>query len=290
MKTWFITGVSSGLGRALAIEALARGDRVWGTVRSHAAQAAFLDLEPHGAAGASLAEMADPASVEAAVEEAQAGFGEIDVLVNNAGYGIMGAVEEVSVAEAQAQFAANLFGPLAAIQAVLPRMRARGRGHVVNITSVSGLAAWAGTGIYCASKFALEGLGMTLAEEVAPLGIHVTNVAPGGLRTDYAGRSLARAARMVPAYAATAHMSERIVAEHLGQEPNDPAKAGRAILAAVDADPPPRHLLLGADALRYASRYMAALQTDMGQWAELSTSVAAAEPLTLSSLRRGEGS
>ena len=272
MKTWLITGVSSGLGRALAAEALARGDRVWGTVRSHAARAAFLAL---GAIGASLAKMGDPASVRAAVAEAQAALGEIDVLVNNAGYGIMGAVEEVSLAEAQAQFAVNLFGPLAAIQAVLPRMRARGSGHIINITSVSGLATWAGTGVYCASKFALEGLGMTLAEEVAPLGLHVTNVAPGGLRTDYAGRSLARADSVIDAYADTAHQSERIVADHLGQEPNDPVRAARAILAAVDAEVPPRHLLLGADALRYASRYMAALQTDMGEWAGLSTSVAA---------------
>ena len=276
-RTWLITGVSSGLGRALALEALGRGERVWGTVRNDAARDAFLALGAPETVGASLAEMSDPATVKAAVAEAEAGFGDIAILVNNAGYGVMGAVEEVSLAEAQAQFAVNLFGPLAAIQAALPQMRARGSGHIVNITSVSGLATWAGTGVYCASKFALEGLGMTLAEEVAPLGIHVTNVAPGGLRTDYAGRSLARATQVIEAYAATAHLSERIVADHFGEEPNDPAEAARAILAAVDADPPPRHLLLGADALRYASRHMAALQTDMGDWAAVSTSVAAAE-------------
>ncbi len=271
-KTWLITGVSSGLGRALAVEAMARGDRVWGTVRSLPARDAFLAL---GGSGAALAEMGDPAAVSAAVRDAEAGLGHIDVLVNNAGYGIMGAVEEVSLAEAQAQFAVNLFGPMAAIQAALPAMRARGRGHIVNVTSVSGLATWAGTGVYCASKFALEGLGMTLAEEVAPLGLHVTNVAPGGLRTDYGGRSLARAGRVIDAYADTAHLSERIVAGHLGEEPNDPVKAARAILTAVDANPPPRHLLLGADALRYASRYAAALQAEVGEWAGLSTSVGA---------------
>ena len=116
---------------------------------------------------------------------------------------------------------------------------------------------------------------MTLAEELAPLGLHVTNVAPGGLRTDYAGRSLARAAAVIAAYADTAHLSERIVAGHLGREPNDPVKAARAILAAVDAEVPPRHLLLGADALRYATRYMAGLQTDIGEWAGVSTSVTA---------------
>ena len=269
-RTWLITGVSSGLGRALAQAALGRGERVWGTVRSAAAREAFLAL---GGSDASLADMGDAAAVARAVEQAEAGLGGIDVLVNNAGYGIMGAVEEVSLAEAQRQFAVNLFGPLAAIQAALPAMRARGSGHIVNITSVSGLATWAGTGVYCASKFALEGLGMTLADEVAPLGLHVTHVAPGGLRTDYAGRSLARAARVIDAYAATAHQSERIVAAHLGEEPNDPAKAAQAILLAVDADPPPRHLLLGADALRYAARHAGALQAEIGDWAALSTSV-----------------
>ena len=269
-KTWLITGVSSGLGYAMAQAALGRGDRVWGTVRSDVARDAFLAL---GGSGASLADMGNAAAVARAVEEAEAGLGGIDVLVNNAGYGIMGAVEEVSLAEAERQFAVNLFGPLAAIQAALPAMRARGSGHIVNITSVSGLATWAGTGVYCASKFALEGLGMTLADEVAPLGLHVTHVAPGGLRTDYAGRSLARAARVIDAYAATAHQSERIVAAHLGEEPNDPAKAAQAILLAVDADPPPRHLLLGADALRYAARHAGALQAEIGDWAALSTSV-----------------
>ena len=269
-KTWLITGVSSGLGYAMAQAALGRGDRVWGTVRSDVARDAFLAL---GGSGASLADMGNAAAVARAVEEAEAGLGGIDVLVNNAGYGIMGAVEEVSLAEAERQFAVNLFGPLAAIQAALPAMRARGSGHIVNITSVSGLATWAGTGVYCASKFALEGLGMTLADEVAPLGLHVTHVAPGGLRTDYAGRSLARAARVIDAYAATAHQSERIVAVHLGEEPNDPDKAAQAILVAVDAAAPPRHLLLGADALRYAARHAGALQAEIGDWAALSTSV-----------------
>ena len=196
------------------------------------------------------------------------------MLVNNAGYGIMGAVEEVSAAEAQAQFAVNVWGPLAMIQAVLPGMRARGSGHVVNVTSVSGLATWGGQGVYCASKFALEALGMTLAEEVEPLGVKVTNVAPGGLRTNFGGEALRIAQARIDAYEASAHANERLFASHFGQDPNDAVKAARAILQVVDAPTPPRHLLLGADALRYASRYMAALQTDMGEWAALSTGVA----------------
>ena len=132
------------------------------------------------------------------------------MLVNNAGYGLVGAVEEVSLAEARAQFDVNLFGPLALIKAVLPAMRQRGAGVIVNITSVSGLATWQGTGIYCASKFALEAVGETLAEEVAGLGIKVINVEPGGMRTDYASRSLTRAERKIAAYEFTAHQSERI--------------------------------------------------------------------------------
>ncbi len=279
-RTWFITGVSSGLGRALARATLGRGERVWGTVRKPADRDAFLGLGPAEATGVSLADMTDHDAIAAAVSEAEARFGGIDVLVNNAGYGVMGAVEETSVAEAQAQFAVNVWGPLACIQAVLPGMRARGSGHIVNVTSVSGLATWGGQGLYCASKFALEAIGMTLAEEVEPLGLHVTNVAPGGLRTNFGGDALTLAKARIDAYAGTAHANARHFVDHFGHEPNNTDKAALAILAAVDASEPPRHLLLGADALRYATRYMAELQTDIGEWAALSTSVAvdAAKP------------
>jgi len=266
-KKWFITGVSSGLGRALAAAVLDAGDRVAGTVRSDGAKREFEAFAPGRAHGFVL-DVRETAAIGETVRAAES-LGGIDVLVNNAGYGLVGAVEEVSLAEARAQFDVNLFGPLALIQAVLPAMRQRGAGVIVNITSVSGLATWQGTGIYCASKFALEAVGETLAEEVAGLGIKVINVEPGGMRTDYASRSLTRAERKIAAYESTAHQSERILANHAGHESGDPAKMARAILAVARMDKPPRNLLLGADAVHYATRRMGALLAEIGHWAPL---------------------
>jgi len=271
--TWLITGVSSGLGRALAEAALARGDAVAGLLRRPDALAAFEALAP-GRAHALLADLGDEAAVLAAVRRAEGLLGQVDVLVNNAGYGLTGAVEEASAEEIRRQFETNLYGPLATIRAVLPAMRVRRGGHIVNITSVSGLAAWAGTGIYCASKYALEAIGETLAQELGPLGIKVTNVAPGGLRTDYAGRSLTRTAARIDDYGATAHESFRLLTAGAGRERGDPARAAVAIMAAVDAPAPPLHLLLGGDAVHYATRKLGALQTEMGEWIDLTLSTA----------------
>ena len=217
--------------------------------------------------------MCDEAAVAAAVQFAEALPGGLNVLVNNAGYGLVGAIEETSLDEARAQLDVNVLGPLCAIGAALPGMRARRAGVIVNVTSVSGLAAWAGTGVYCASKFALEAIGETLAQEVGPLGIRVLNVAPGGMRTDYAGRSSLRAGRRIDDYEATAHASERLLAAHLGSEPNDPALIAAAILDAVLAPAAPLHLLLGADALHYALRKLAALQSDIAEQLERSLGV-----------------
>jgi NAD(P)-dependent dehydrogenase (short-subunit alcohol dehydrogenase family) len=264
-RNWLITGVSSGLGRALAAAALAAGDRVAGTVRSADARNAFEASVP-GRAHGFILDMRDSDAIASTVEAVEKSGG-IDVLVNNAGYGLVGAVEEASLAEARAQFEVNLFGPLALIQAVLPAMRARQSGVIVNITSVSGLATWQGTGIYCASKFALEAIGETLCDEVAPLGIKVINVEPGGMRTDYASRSLVRAARKIADYDTTAHSSERILADHAGHESGDPARMAQHIFAAVGMDQPPRNLLLGADAMHYATRRMGALLAEIGHWA-----------------------
>jgi NAD(P)-dependent dehydrogenase (short-subunit alcohol dehydrogenase family) len=268
---WLITGVSGGLGRALAVAALARGDQVAGTVRKPTDLAAFEALSP-GRAHGFLADMLDVASIRAAVDGAVAKLGGIDVLVGNAGYGLIGAVEESSLAEIRAQFEVNVFGPIAAIQAVLPHFRARRAGHVITITSVSGVATWAGTGIYCASKHALEGVTQTLAQEVAELGINVTNVEPGGMRTDYAGRSLIVSERKIADYDGAARNAERILGDHAGHEPGDPAKVAAAILAIAGAPEPPLQLLLGADAMLYATRQLASFQAEMGQWAKLTLS------------------
>jgi NAD(P)-dependent dehydrogenase (short-subunit alcohol dehydrogenase family) len=268
---WLITGVSSGLGRAIAEAALARGDKAAGTVRRQADLAAFEARAP-GRAFGYLADMAQEDAVRAAVDRAEADLGGIDVLVGNAGYGLVGAVEESSLAEIRRQFEVNVFGPIAAIQAVLPYFRARRRGHVITITSVSGVATWAGTGVYCGSKHALEGVTRTLAEEVAELGVKVTNIEPGGLRTDYAGRSMVVTQRRIDDYEGAARNAQRIMADHAGHEPGDPAKAAAAILSIAGTDDPPLQLLLGADALLYATRELARYQAEIGRWAKLTLS------------------
>jgi NAD(P)-dependent dehydrogenase (short-subunit alcohol dehydrogenase family) len=186
-------------------------------------------------------------------------------------------VEEASLDEVRAQFETNVIGPLAVLKAVLPAMRARRAGRIINITSVSGLAVWAGTGVYCASKWALEGLTQTLAAEVAELGIKVTNVAPGGLRTSFSTGSKAIVASKIADYDGLARDAERIMADHAGSEPGDPAKAAQAILAIADEAAPPLHLLLGEDALKYAGYAAAGLAADIDAWKDLTLSIGFAD-------------
>ena len=267
-KTWLITGVSGGLGREIALAALARGDTVFGTVRKGKDADAFELLGGH----ALVLDVTDETSVKAGVAEAEKA-GAIDVLVNNAGYGLVGAVEEASLDELRAQFETNVVGPLALLKAVLPAMRARRAGRIINVTSVSGLAVWAGTGVYCASKWALEGLTQTLAAEVAELGIKVTNIAPGGLRTNFAGGSKTIVATKIADYDGLARDAERIMADHAGHEPGDPAKAAQAVLRIADEEAPPLHLLLGEDALKYAGYAAAGLQADIDAWKDLTLSI-----------------
>ncbi|MDR7116192.1 oxidoreductase [Caulobacter sp. BE254] len=268
-QTWLITGASGGLGREIALAALARGDVVFGTVRKPEAAAA---LERLGVRALVL-DVTDEAAVRAGVARAEAAAGAIDILVNNAGYGLVGAVEEASLDEVRAQFETNVLGPMAMLKAVLPAMRARRAGRIINITSVSGLAVWAGTGVYCASKWALEGLTQTLAAEVAELGIKVTNVAPGGLRTAFASGSKAVVAGKIADYDGVARDAERIMADHAGHEPGDPVKAAQAILRIADEPAPPLHLLLGEDALKYAGYAAAGLQADIDAWKDLTLSI-----------------
>jgi NAD(P)-dependent dehydrogenase (short-subunit alcohol dehydrogenase family) len=186
---------------------------------------------------------------------------------------LVGAVEEASLDEVRAQFETNVLGPLSMLKTVLPTMRARRSGRIINITSVSGLATWAGTGVYCASKWALEGLTQTLAAEVAELGIKVVNVAPGGLRTDFASGSKTIVKTKIADYDGLARDAERIMADHAGNEPGDPAKAALAILSIADIADPPMHLLLGEDALHYAGYAATALQADIEAWKTTSLSI-----------------
>ncbi|HEY1962269.1 MAG TPA: oxidoreductase [Rhizomicrobium sp.] len=273
MKRWLITGIGSGLGAALAQAVLARGDRVAGTARNRTALAEFEALAPDRAFGFEL-DLRNDTNIAEVGKAAEAALGDIDVLLNNAGYGLVCAIEEASAAEVLDQFQVNVFGQLAMIRAVLPFMRARRAGHIVNVTSVSGLATWAGTGIYCASKFAFEAIGQCLVQEVAELGIKVTNVEPGGMRTDYAGRSLVLSQNTIADYDGTARQAKHILADHAGKESGDPVRVAEAILKMVDSENPPLHLLLGADALHYAERQFDSIRADIEKWKPVTLSTA----------------
>jgi NAD(P)-dependent dehydrogenase (short-subunit alcohol dehydrogenase family) len=270
-KTFFITGVSSGLGRALATEALAVGHRVVGTVRSEAARTEFEALVPGQSFGRVL-EVTDDVAVAAVVAEAEAQIGPIDVLVNNAGYGHEGTIEESPLEDLRKQFEVNVFGAVAVIKAVLPYMRQRRRGHILNITSMGGMVTFPGLGYYHGSKFALEGISETLGKEVKGFGIAVTAVEPGGFRTDWAGRSMVRAQRTIADYDALMDPLRTAREARSGKQLGDPAKAARAILKVVQAGNPPAHLLLGPDAVKAVRDQLAALEAEIAESEAISMS------------------
>jgi NAD(P)-dependent dehydrogenase (short-subunit alcohol dehydrogenase family) len=261
-RTFFITGVSSGLGRALATEALTVGHRVVGTVRSEAARTEFEALAPGRSFGGVL-EVTDDAAVLAVVAQVEAQIGPIDVLVNNAGYGHEGTIEASPLEDLRKQFEVNVFGAVAVIKAVLPYMRQRRQGHIVNITSMGGMVTFPGLGYYHGSKFALEGISETLGKEVKGFGIAVTAVEPGGFRTDWAGRSMVRAQRTIADYDALIDPLLAARAARSGKQLGDPAKAARAILKVVQTANPPAHLLLGPDAVKAVRDKLAALETEV---------------------------
>ncbi|MGF6417209.1 NAD(P)-dependent dehydrogenase (short-subunit alcohol dehydrogenase family) [Stenotrophomonas sp. AN71] len=266
-----ITGVSSGFGRALAQQALRAGHRVVGTVRSETARQGFEALAP-GRASGRLLDVTDAAAINALVADVEANVGAIDVLVNNAGYGHEGILEESTLAELRQQFEVNVFGPAALIKAVLPHMRARRRGHILNITSMGGFITMPGIAWYCGSKFALEGISEVLGKEVAPFGIHVTAVAPGSFRTDWAGRSMARAPRSIDDYDALFDPIRSAREAKSGHQLGDPVKAARAMLQVIDSDAPPRHLLLGSDALQLVRAKLDTMAKSIDAWEQLSRS------------------
>ncbi|MGO4377516.1 oxidoreductase [Pseudoduganella sp. RAF19] len=266
-----ITGVSSGFGRALSEHALARGHRVVGTVRTPQAAAAFEALCP-GRAHARLLDVTQFDAIDGVVAEIEASVGAVDVLVNNAGYGHEGILEESPLSDMRRQFDVNVFGPVAMIKAVLPFMRSRRRGHIVNITSMGGYITMPGIAYYSGSKFALEGISEALAKEVKALGIAVTAVAPGSFRTDWAGRSMQRTARSIADYDALFDPVRRAREEKSGKQLGVPAKAARAILAAMAAEAPPMHLLLGSDALQLVRAKLDDLRLAFDAWEELTAS------------------
>jgi len=263
---WFITGCSTGFGRALVEAVLAHGHRVVATARSPASLSSFADEPRCLILGLDVTR---PEQVDQAVAAAQAHFGHIDALVNNAGYGYLSAIEEGEEHEIRALFEANVFGLAQVTRAVLPGMRARRRGHVINISSMGGLVGFPGVGYYNASKFAVEGLSEALAREVAPLGIRVTVVEPGPFRTDWAGRSLKVPKSPIAEYAETAGARRAAIQGYSGTQPGDPERAARAIITAFEAAEPPLHLLLGRPAYDIVIAKLTQMATEIEAWRDL---------------------
>jgi len=262
---WFITGCSTGFGRELARLVLERGWRAVVTARNPD-QVADLVKGNQDRALALKLDVTDANQVADAARAAKDRFGQVDVLVNNAGYGYLAAVEEGEDGEVRAMFEANFFGLAAMTNAVLPGMRARRSGCIVNISSIGGLASFPATGYYHATKYAVEGLSESLAQEVGPLGINVVIVEPGPFRTNWAGPSIKQSATRIPDYEATAGARRAQTEARSGKQPGDPIRAAEAIITAVQSSKPPLHLVLGKPALEIARKKLVALQKDFDTW------------------------
>lgn len=270
-KTVLITGVSSGLGRAFAAAVLEAGHRVIGTVRREEDKIAFAARRP-GRAFPLVLDVTDYPSIAPAVREAEAQAGPVEVLINNAGYGHEGVLEESSLEDLQRQFAANVFGPVAMIKAVLPGMRERRAGRIINVTSMGGFITMPGISFYCGSKFALEGISEALGKEVAPFGVHVTALAPGQFRTDWAGRSMDRTSRSIGDYDAVMDPIRLARQAKSGHQPGDPDRAAQVVLQLIASDNPPARLFLGEDALALVDQKLKSMEAEIAAWDALSRS------------------
>jgi NAD(P)-dependent dehydrogenase (short-subunit alcohol dehydrogenase family) len=262
---WFITGCSTGFGRDLVTLLLEQGYRVVATARDVTKLTALVAGQEDHALALPL-DVTDSKAITSAVAQAEARFGQIDVLVNNAGYGYLAAIEEGEDAPVRAMFEANFFGLVDMTKAVLPGMRARKRGHIVNLSSIGGLVSFGATGYYHATKFAVEGLSGSLAIELAPLGIKVVLVEPGPFRTDFAGRSIAQSKTEIADYAETAGLRRKQTFARSGKQQGDPVRAAQAIIDVVAAPHPPLHLLLGAPALELARKGLESKKHDFDAW------------------------
>lgn len=271
MSTWLITGCSTGLGRALAEAVVAAGHDAVVTARDEAKVADLADRAPERVLAAAL-DVTDPAQANAVVQQAEERFGGVDVLVDNAGYGYRAAVEEGDDADVRTLFETHFFGSVTMIKAVLPGMRARRAGAIVNVSSIGAQITPAGSGYYAAAKAALEGMSGSLRGELAPLGISVTVVEPGAFRTDFSGRSLMQSSTVIGDYAETAGKRRKEHDTSHGTQPGDPARAGRAILEAVESAEPPAMLVLGTDALTAYRGVLTAALAETRTWERLSVS------------------
>ncbi|PRY14049.1 oxidoreductase [Kineococcus rhizosphaerae] len=271
MSTWFITGCSTGLGRALALAVLERGHSAVVTARDASRVEDIAQTAPDRALALSL-DVTSPTQVAEAVARAEERFGGIDVVVNNAGYGYRAAVEEGVDEDVQTLFATHVFGAASVLKAALPGMRARRSGAVLNVSSIGAHVCPPGSGYYAAAKAALEAMSRSLRQELAPLGISVTIVAPGGFRTDFAGRSLTQSPEPIADYAGTAG-PRRIENDTVhGTQPGDPAKAAEAMIALAEAENPPSSIFLGSDALASIEAVLKERVAEVNVWRELSTS------------------
>lgn len=269
-KIWMITGASRGLGAEIAKTALAAGDKLIATARD--AQALAHLGSPENLIAISM-DVTDEAQVKSGVSEGMRRFGKIDVLVNNAGFGLLGAVEETTAQEVERIYRTNVFGLLNVTRAVLPIMRRQRSGRIINFSSLGGYRASPGWGVYCSTKFAVEGLTEALHDELAPLGIHATVVEPGFFRTDFMdNRSLGKMEQQISDYADTVGKTRLFAVERNHQQPGDPAKLGRAILQLANAAEPPLRLPLGEDALQRIKDKNAFVERETANWRALTES------------------
>ncbi len=270
-KVWLITGCSTGFGRALAEAVLKKGDFLLATAREPEQLRALIEHYSETAKPVRL-DVTSPQDIQAAVNIAIATFGRIDVLVNNAGYGLIGALEEVSDADIRQQFETNFFGAVRLIRTVLPLMRQQGNGHIVNMSSTAGLVGFGGSSIYCATKFALEGISEALAKEVESFGIKVTLIEPGAFRTHFSGRSLAAVEQPIDVYDSVSGASLQWFKEMDGQQPGNPAKAAQAIIQAVENPTPPVRLALGTDAMNLIQDKLESVKMGLDRWQQVTVS------------------
>ncbi|MNB67294.1 3-oxoacyl-[acyl-carrier-protein] reductase FabG [compost metagenome] len=270
-KVWFITGAGRGIGFEILKAVLATGDQVVATVRSSASALAEKLGNPENLQVV-LLDITDEKQAVAAADQAIQKFGHIDVLVNNAGYGLLSAVEEATADEVRNNFETNVFGLLNVTRAVLPHMRQRRSGHIINISSIGGLSGYFGWGVYGSTKFAVEGLTEALALELAPLGIHATVVAPGFFRTEFLdAASLTRSGTIIPDYAETVGEMRNTATQINKKQPGDPVKLAKAIVLVASAEKPPVHLPLGNDTLQRYREKTANFEKDIEAWYDVIT-------------------
>ncbi|WP_339108551.1 oxidoreductase [Thioclava sp. GXIMD4216] len=263
-KTFFITGANSGFGFSIAKAASGAGHKVIGTVRSDAARTSLLERLP--GVHTVLCDVTDFDRIDGIVDQAEADFGPVDVLVNNAGYGHEGVLEESPLSEMRRQFDVNVFGAVAVAKAFLPRFRQRRAGFILNVTSMGGLITMPGIAYYCGSKFALQGISEVMRSEMAPFGVHVTALCPGSFRTDWAGRSMVRTERSIAEYDPLFDPIRQTRQQKDGKQLGDPDKLAAAVLNLVMSDNPPPQLLLGSDALGLVQSRLHAMLQEIDDW------------------------